>query len=65
MMATPGGLSLSGTARALWCEAGAAGFWRGFTPCVLRAFPANAAAFTGFSLAMRALNPPREVGEKR
>ena len=31
------------------------GFFVGFSPCVLRAFPANAAAFLGFEMAMRAL----------
>jgi len=31
------------------------GFAVGFVPCVLRAFPANAAAFLGFELAMRLL----------
>ena len=64
MMTTPGGASFTGTAAGLWRQAGPAGFWRGFTPCALRAFPANAAAFTGFSLTMRALNPPPEREEE-
>ena len=34
---------------------GIRGLFVGFTPCALRAFPANAAAFLGFELAMRAL----------
>lgn len=29
-------------------EQGWRGFWRGFTPCALRAFPANAACFFGY-----------------
>jgi solute carrier family 25 (mitochondrial carnitine/acylcarnitine transporter), member 20/29 len=48
--------SLRSAAAALYADAGARGFWRGFTPCALRAFPANAAAFAGFSLAMDALH---------
>jgi solute carrier family 25 carnitine/acylcarnitine transporter 20/29 len=47
--------SLRAAAEQLYAEAGWRGFWRGFTPCVLRAFPANAAAFGGFSVAMDAL----------
>eukprot|EP01134_Creolimax_fragrantissima_P007139 CFRG7139T1 len=34
---------------------GLRGFFAGFTPCVLRAFPANAAAFVGFEIALRLL----------
>lgn len=47
--------SLRAAGTALYRDAGIFGFWRGFTPCVLRAFPANAAAFAGFSMAMDAL----------
>ena len=43
-------------ARALWAEAGPRGFYKGFSAAMLRAFPANAAAFTAFDLTMRALN---------
>ena len=28
-------------AQKLWAEGGAARFYKGFTPCLLRAFPAN------------------------
>jgi solute carrier family 25 (mitochondrial carnitine/acylcarnitine transporter), member 20/29 len=34
---------------------GAKGLMAGFSPCMIRAFPANAAAFFGFELAMRTL----------
>ncbi|KAI9720530.1 MAG: hypothetical protein M1828_005614 [Chrysothrix sp. TS-e1954] len=33
-------------ARCVYGEGGWRGFWRGFTPCALRAFPANAVALT-------------------
>ncbi|OJJ42868.1 hypothetical protein ASPZODRAFT_162059 [Penicilliopsis zonata CBS 506.65] len=36
-------------------ERGFMGFWRGFIPCFLRAFPANAMALVAFEAAMRAL----------
>jgi solute carrier family 25 carnitine/acylcarnitine transporter 20/29 len=42
-------------AAALWREAGLRGFYRGWQPAMLRAFPANAAAFTAFDATMRAL----------
>lgn len=42
-------------ARAVYREGGAMGFWRGFLPCFLRAFPANAMALVAFEAAMRAL----------
>lgn len=35
---------------------GVKGFYTGFTPVILRAFPANAACFLGFELCMRTLN---------
>ena len=41
--------------RQIWRKEGARGFLVGFTPCAVRAFPANAAAFLGFELAMRTL----------
>ena len=34
-------------ARALWASEGVAGFYKGLTPALLRAFPANAACFGG------------------
>lgn len=51
MLAEPPFASLRSAAASVYADAGLGGFWRGFTPCALRAFPANAAAFAGFSLA--------------
>ncbi|KAI1631158.1 mitochondrial carrier [Biscogniauxia mediterranea] len=42
-------------ARAVYAEGGARGYWRGFLPCFLRAFPANAMALVAFEGVMRAL----------
>ncbi|MCJ1296500.1 hypothetical protein MMC34_008066 [Xylographa carneopallida] len=42
-------------ARAVWRRDGARGFWRGFVPCFLRAFPANAVALVAFEGVMRGL----------
>ncbi|KAK0728412.1 mitochondrial carrier domain-containing protein [Lasiosphaeria miniovina] len=42
-------------AKAVYKEGGAKGYWRGFLPCFLRAFPANAMALVAFEAAMRAL----------
>ena len=41
--------------RAVYREAGWRGYWRGFAPCFLRAFPANAAALVAFESVMRNL----------
>lgn len=43
-------------ARTIWREGGYRAFWRGFLPCFLRAFPANAAALVAFEGVMRALH---------
>ncbi|KAK3672396.1 hypothetical protein LTR78_007703 [Recurvomyces mirabilis] len=43
-------------ARAVYREGGARGYWRGFVPCFLRAFPANAAALVAFEGVMRHLD---------
>ncbi|PFH61645.1 hypothetical protein XA68_16734 [Ophiocordyceps unilateralis] len=40
---------------AVWREAGWRGYWRGFLPCFLRAFPANASALVVFEAVMRTL----------
>ncbi|KAF2102686.1 mitochondrial carnitine/acylcarnitine carrier protein [Rhizodiscina lignyota] len=45
----------SDAARTVWRESGWRGYWRGFTPCFLRAFPANAMALVAFEGVMRAL----------
>ncbi|MCJ1386193.1 hypothetical protein MMC17_009319 [Xylographa soralifera] len=42
-------------ARAVWLRDGARGFWRGFVPCFLRAFPANAVALVAFEGVLRGL----------
>jgi solute carrier family 25 carnitine/acylcarnitine transporter 20/29 len=42
-------------AKAVWKESGWRGYWRGFVPCFLRAFPANAMALVAFEGVMRAL----------
>lgn len=42
-------------AMTIWRKDGARGFWRGFVPCFLRAFPANAVALMSFEGVMRAL----------
>jgi solute carrier family 25 (mitochondrial carnitine/acylcarnitine transporter), member 20/29 len=39
----------------IWRKEGPRGFWRGFVPCFLRAFPANAAALVAFEAVMRGL----------
>ncbi|KAK5941560.1 hypothetical protein PMZ80_005508 [Knufia obscura] len=42
-------------ATAVYREGGYRAFWRGFVPCFLRAFPANAAALVAFEGVMRSL----------
>jgi solute carrier family 25 carnitine/acylcarnitine transporter 20/29 len=42
-------------AKAVHRENGWRGYWRGFLPCFLRAFPANAMALVAFEGVMRAL----------
>ncbi|OCT48461.1 Mitochondrial substrate carrier family protein L [Cladophialophora carrionii] len=42
-------------AQAVYRESGWRGYWRGFVPCFLRAFPANAMALVAFEGVMRAL----------
>lgn len=41
--------------KAVYREGGSRAFWRGFVPCFLRAFPANAAALMAFEGVMRNL----------
>ncbi|KAI5369750.1 Putative mitochondrial carrier protein [Septoria linicola] len=41
---------------AVYRESGWKGYWRGFAPCALRAFPANACALVAFEGVMRTLN---------
>jgi solute carrier family 25 carnitine/acylcarnitine transporter 20/29 len=42
-------------AKAVYKESGFKGYWRGFVPCFLRAFPANAVALVAFEGVMRSL----------
>jgi solute carrier family 25 (mitochondrial carnitine/acylcarnitine transporter), member 20/29 len=42
-------------AKGVWREGGARAYWRGFVPCFLRAFPANAVALVAFEGVMRGL----------
>ena len=61
MMAMPDGerppryAGTADCARKLYAEAGVRGFYRGFQVALLRAVPANAAAFTAFDVVMRSL----------
>ena len=45
--------------RKIYAEAGIAGFFRGWTPCMARAAPANAATFVAFETALSLL--PEEL----
>jgi solute carrier family 25 carnitine/acylcarnitine transporter 20/29 len=42
-------------AKTVYREGGVKGYWRGFVPCFLRAFPANAVALVAFEGVMRSL----------
>jgi solute carrier family 25 carnitine/acylcarnitine transporter 20/29 len=60
MMAAPDGTpdalrGMTATFRHILVKEGWRGFFVGFAPCMLRAFPANAAAFFGFEMANRLL----------
>ena len=39
-------LGLVATARAVWAQGGVRAFYKGFSACLLRAFPANAVQFS-------------------
>jgi solute carrier family 25 (mitochondrial carnitine/acylcarnitine transporter), member 20/29 len=54
---------LASAARSLRAEAGYRGFWRGFTPCFLRAFPANGVALVAFEAVMRSF-PDEKLREE-
>lgn len=41
--------------KSVWRRDGFRGYWRGFVPCFLRAFPANAMALVAFEGVMRGL----------
>jgi len=40
----------------IWKTDGFMGFWRGLSPCLLRAFPANGAGFLAYELSWRVLD---------
>eukprot|EP01063_Lacrimia_lanifica_P020358 TRINITY_DN27690_c0_g1_i1.p1 TRINITY_DN27690_c0_g1~~TRINITY_DN27690_c0_g1_i1.p1 ORF type:complete len:282 (+),score=75.40 TRINITY_DN27690_c0_g1_i1:61-906(+) len=50
-------LGMTSAAKQLYSEFGVRGFFRGFTPTILRAFPANAAAFSAYDFVSKTLNP--------
>ena len=52
---TPTYANFRDACRQVYQKEGWRGFFVGFTPCAIRAFPANAAAFLGFEVAMRLL----------
>lgn len=52
-------------ARAVYRESGWKGYWRGFVPCFMRAFPANAMALVAFEGVMRTLNKEENGGRRR
>lgn len=52
-------------ARAVYRESGWKGYWRGFVPCFMRAFPANAMALVAFEGVMRMLNKEENGGRRR
>ncbi len=45
-------LTISQASRRIYQTAGLKGFFKGFTPTMIRAFPANAATFLGYELVM-------------
>lgn len=56
MMVQPEKLSFFQTANKMYARNGMRSFTRGFLPCIIRAFPANAAAFFGFETTMKYLS---------
>lgn len=46
-------ITLREAARSLYATSGIKGFWKGFGPTMCRAFPANAATFLGYELAIK------------
>ena len=52
MQSSPVKISLLDAAACLFKESGVRGFFKGFTPTMIRAFPANAATFLGYEFVM-------------
>jgi solute carrier family 25 carnitine/acylcarnitine transporter 20/29 len=46
---------MADAARVIYTENGIRGFFKGFTPCALRAFPANASCFLAFEVVLKIL----------
>ncbi len=61
MQAGPGTPSFTEAAKANFKEAGARGFYRGLSACLMRAYPANAALFWGVHFADGLLKGEGEV----
>jgi hypothetical protein len=47
--------TISQTAKMIYKEFGMKGFYRGFTPCLVRSFPANAVCFTAYEMTKKKL----------
>ncbi|EGG23765.1 mitochondrial substrate carrier family protein [Cavenderia fasciculata] len=47
-------------ARKIYAVEGWKGFWKGFTPCLLRTFPANGCTFLAYEFVMKVLIPPTD-----
>jgi len=56
MMTDPTVGGMTDTIRTIYARDGYRGFFRGFTPCLMRAFPANASVFLAFATTMHILN---------
>lgn len=48
--------TIMSTAKQIWQQNGVGGFFKGFTPCITRAFPANAVTFLLYEWSKRILN---------
>lgn len=53
-------LSIPQASRIIYQKAGLKGFFKGFTPTMIRAFPANAATFLGYEIVMTAFKNKAE-----
>lgn len=49
--------SMATTVRLLWADGGLKRFYKGFTPCIIRAAPANGAMLFTVNMVLNALNP--------
>lgn len=53
MQSNPVKMTLTETVKCLFRESGFRGFFKGLTPTMIRAFPANAATFLGYEFVMK------------